>query len=163
MVGVTAGFSATDENLVSSSATLDGTPVDPSFSVTTVGLHNLEVTAEDCAGNTAERSIAFQTVLPEDGLTGTVAAEPVEVEPPLLLQATAGIANTIDTPYSDLVLRLEIVDPSTGLSVDNFETTVDLPAGAGLDLGHAFATDGLEPRRIRALILGRGHGVRRSL
>ncbi len=144
VVNIAGEFAATDENLASSSATLDGTPIDPSFMVTTVGLHNLEVTAEDCAANTAERSIGFQTVLPVEGLTGTVAAEPAEVEPPLPLQATAGIANTIDTPYSDLVLSLEIVDSLTGLSVDSFETTVDLPAGADFDLEHAFATDGLD-------------------
>ena len=144
VVNVAGEFTATDDNLVSISATLDGAPVTPSFTVATIGLHNLEVTAEDCAANTAERSIEFQTVLPEDGLTGAVAAEPAEVEPPAPLQATAGITNTIDTPYTDLVLRLEIVDPSTALIVDSFETTADLPAGAEFDLDHAFATGGLD-------------------
>jgi subtilase family serine protease len=145
VVDVAGEVSVTDDNLVSSSATLDGIPIDPSFTVSTVGPHLLEVTADDCAGNTAERSMTFEIVRAEDGLSGTVAAEPQQVEPPLDLDVTATITNLIDTPYSGLGLRLEIVDPSTGLAVDSFETTADLAAGANLDLAHAFATGGLPP------------------
>ncbi len=142
-LGVAVEWEATDANLETATAALDGVPVDPSFTVTVTGSHLLEVEAEDCAGNTAAEAVAFEIVLAEDGLSGTVAAEPTQVEPPGTVLTSAFVANTIDTPYADLGLRLEIIDPTTGGVVADAETTVSLPAGGGADFEHSFATDGL--------------------
>ncbi len=141
--GVPGEWQASDANLVSAAATLDGSPVDPTFAVTTVGAHLLEVTAEDCAGHTAAESVAFDTVAPGDGLGGTIAADPAQVEPPQALAVSATVDNLIATDYPDLVLRLELVDPATGSVVASHEVVTDLAAGASLALEHAFDTGGL--------------------
>ena len=142
-IGTPAEWSATDDHLDSVTALLDGTPVDPSFTVDTVGAHLLEITAEDCAGNTTDRDLAFVTVLPDDGVVGSVIADPTQIEPPGVLQAMGSISNTIATDYTDLSLRLEVIDPSTGNVFASHEAVADLPSGSSVDIEYAFATDAL--------------------
>jgi len=142
-IGTPAEWTATDDNLSSSAAILDGMPVDPSFTVDTVGAHVFVVTAEDCAGNTTEREISFETVLPEDGLTGSVITDPTQVEPPEAIRTTGSAINLITTDYTNLTLRLEIIDPATGVVLASHEATADLPSGATVDVEHVFATETL--------------------
>lgn len=59
MTPVVPVFSATDLNLVSSSATLDGAAFASGTAVASNGNHVLDITAFDCAGNTANSSTAF--------------------------------------------------------------------------------------------------------
>jgi subtilase family serine protease len=56
---VTPTFSATDANLTSLTATLDGSPFTSGTAVTGEGTHALVVTAEDCAGNRATQTDHF--------------------------------------------------------------------------------------------------------
>jgi len=142
-VGIPGQWSATDDNLESASATLDGTPVDQAFTVATVGLHVLEATAVDCADNSAAESIAFQTVAAEDGLSGVLGVDPLQLEPPTTLQANATATNLIDTDYFDVTLRLEVTDSSTGAVVRTHETVTDLLVGTDFVIDHEFTTDDL--------------------
>jgi subtilase family serine protease len=59
----TITFTASDVRLASVTATLDGAPFASGGTVTAPGAHALVVRAEDAAGNTAERAVAF-TVAP---------------------------------------------------------------------------------------------------
>ncbi len=161
VVGVAGEWSAHDENLTASAALLDGQPVDPSFIVATVGGHHLEVSAEDCAGNSAGLEIDFATVSPEDGLGAVLTAAPAQVEPPQLVAVTSTVENLTDTVYGNLTVRLDLVETAAGGVVASHEIVVDLDAGAAVDLDHSFATDGLHlgAHRVTLTAEGEVHGA----
>lgn len=143
VVGVSVAWSVDDDTPLSTSATLDGDPVAPVFVVDAPGPHELRVTAEDCAGNTTQRSLSFEALAAADGIEGSLDVAGAQVEPPDVLDVTATVVNRTVTGYPDVTLTLRLVDPATAVVIAEDSVVVDVTPSAPAVIGHTFATDGL--------------------
>ncbi|MCP4571757.1 MAG: hypothetical protein GY838_05340, partial [bacterium] len=138
-VGVTVTWSVTDDNLSLSGATLDGGPVANQFTIDDPGLYQLYIHAVDCAGTMVETTIDFE-VIAMVKLSGAVAVSPSQVEPPQPLQITGTARNDGGGQVSGIVLRTELVEPTSGQVLASHEEIVTLAPGAEHAVTTAFAT-----------------------
>ncbi|MCP4573808.1 MAG: hypothetical protein GY838_15730, partial [bacterium] len=122
VLGMSVTWSATDGNLSTSKALLDGEPVASTFRVDLTGDHLLTITAEDCAGNSAEEQISFHVVAPEQSMSADLAVNPAQVQPPQPLQVTGTLDSLVATPLPGIEVTLELIDPASGLIIDSSST-----------------------------------------
>jgi RHS repeat-associated protein len=110
--GVTPGFSATEANPGSVTATLDGADFTSGTEVSTEGAHTLVVTALDAAGNTATRTVRF--VLDLMAPVIQVSGLPAE---PLVNHAVTPAWTVTDTHLARVEARLDGQDAVSGTAI----------------------------------------------
>lgn len=150
-------FTATDANLVATTALLDGIAVGSPVEVSAPGPHTLVVTASDCAGNRREEVLHF-TILGGGGtlvLTGQLElpARVLHTEP---LPVMAELLNGSQGPLVGTTFRVRLVDPAGGAVLAEEVLQLDLAAGGGALLDYDFATSDLSPGNYRVELRAAG-------
>ncbi len=138
---VTPVASATDAHLANVTITLDNAAFASGTPVAAPGLHTLQVTARDQAGNSAVRSISFTLVSAAPELSGTLDASPARAE----VGATVALSGTVRNgavPAPGTRIELVIANSSTGALVFQSIDTVDLAAHASWNLGRGWTVPG---------------------
>lgn len=138
---VTPVASAADAHLSSVSIMLDNVAFASGTPVSAQGQHTLQVSARDLAGNSATRSVSFTLVSAAPELSGTLQANPAQVE----VGASVALSGTVHngaTPAPGTRIDLAVANSATGAVVFQSSDSVDLAANASWTLDRGWNVAG---------------------
>ncbi|WP_082507133.1 CARDB domain-containing protein [Duganella sp. Root336D2] len=138
---VTPVASTADAHLSSVLIMLDNAAFASGTPVSAPGQHTLQVTARDLAGNSATRSVSFTLASAAPELSGTLQANPAQVE----VGASVALSGTVHngaTPAPGTRIDLSVANSATGAVLFQSSDSVDLAANGSWTLDRGWRVAG---------------------